>query len=76
MPHLYLQQNKLIIQKFFFNISKSSFCRKIKFNLRASNSKWNLLFHGVELVTQKKNFYKNPQVNNFNFDVNIRKLML
>ena len=34
------------------------------------------MFHGVELVTQKKNFYKNPQVNNFKFDVNFRKLML
>ena len=33
------------------------------------------MFHGVELVTQKKNFYKNPQVNNFKFDVNFRKLM-
>ena len=41
-----------------------------------SNSKFNLIFHEVELVTQRKNFYKNFRVSNSKCDVILRNSVL
>ena len=51
---------KLIIQ---LRVSKSKE-EKSKLKLRVSNSKFNLIFYEVELVTRKKNFCKNFGVSN------------
>ena len=47
-----------------------------KLNLRVSTSKFNLIFHEVELVTQKKNFYENFRVSNSKCDVILRNSVL
>ena len=48
---------------------------------RVSNSKFNLIFDKVELVTRKKNFYRHFRVSNskcnysfFNFELETQKL--
>ena len=43
--------------------------KKWKFILRVSNSKFNLIFYKVELVTRKKNFNKHFQVSNLKCDI-------
>ena len=42
---------------------------KQKFNLRVSNSKWNLMLNKVDLVTRKKNLYENFRVSSSKCDV-------
>ena len=46
---------------------------KWKLNFRISNSKFDLIFQEVELVTQKKNFYKLFGVSNWKCEVILRK---
>ena len=42
---------------FYFSTSVNNLkVKKQKFSLRVNNSKWNLMFYEVELVTRKKNF--------------------
>ena len=50
--------------------------KKQKFNIRVSNSKWNLRFYEVELGTREKNFYKNVLVSNSKYDVILNNLIL
>ena len=45
-----------------------------KFNLRVGYSKWDFKFCEVELVTRKKNLYKNLWVNNSKRDIILGKL--
>ena len=42
----------------------SSKVEKWQLSFRVSNSKFNVIFYEVELVTQKKNFYKDFRVSN------------
>ena len=46
---------------------------KWKLNFRISNSTFDLIFQEVELVTQKKNFYKLFGVSNAKCEVILRK---
>ena len=56
--------------KFFFLTSSQNWnVEKEKLNLEVSNSKFNLIFYKVELVTRKKNFYQNFWVSNSKYDV-------
>ena len=41
-------------------------------NLLVSNSKFNLIFYEVELVTRKKSFYENSRVSNSKCGVILR----
>ena len=47
----------------------------MKFKLRVSNSKFNLIFYEAESVTQKKNFYKDFRVSKSKCDVILRNLV-
>ena len=59
---------------FQLRISNSNTKEK-KFNLRVSNSKFNLIFYKVELVTRKKNLYKHFRVSNSKCDLILRNLV-
>ena len=62
---------KLLTRRFnfhFFLVSSYSKAKN-KVTLRVSNLKFNLIFYEVELVTRKKNFYKNFRVSNSKWDV-------
>ena len=65
------------VKLFIFQLRVSnSKIEKEKLNLRVSNLKFNLIFYEVELVTRKKNFYKNCQVSNSKFDFILQNLVL
>ena len=58
---------------FIFQLQVSTLkVKKQKLNLRVSNSKFNLIFYKIKLVTRKKNFYKNFRVSNSKCDVILR----
>ena len=60
---------------FQFRVSHSK-VEKQKLNLRVSNSKFNLIFYKVELVTRKKNFYEKSRASNLKCDVILRSSVL
>ena len=43
------------------------------FTHRVSDSKWNLMFYEIKLVTRKKTFYKDVQVSNSKCDIILYK---
>ena len=45
------------------------------FDLWVSNSKWNLIFYKIVLITQKKNFFKKFRDSNSNCDVILGNLI-